>query len=61
MSRIVRTIVTAAIALQGTVIFMPNPGPGVDFGPIVVIQVPAPPTPHAAKKPEPPKTVKEKK
>jgi len=59
MSRIIHSIITAAVALQGTVIFVPNPAPGVDYGPIVVIQVPIPPTP-AAPKPAP-KTVREKK
>jgi hypothetical protein len=33
-----------ALALQATVVFIPNPDKGVDFGPVVVIQVPTQPT-----------------
>jgi hypothetical protein len=33
-----------ALALQATVVFVPNPDKGVDFGPVVVIQVPTQPT-----------------
>jgi hypothetical protein len=36
--------IALAFALQATIVFVPNPADNVDLGPVVVIQVPAPPT-----------------
>lgn len=56
----IRRWILTAFALQGTIVFVPNPQPGVDFGPIVVVTVPIPPI-NIVEKLDPPKPMVEVK
>ncbi len=43
----------ATLALTGTVVFVPNPGPGVAYGPVLIVEVPpSAPVPMPAKAPK---------